>query len=352
MVFFGACNRSTNPELVKENHLNAPNEFVDASGESVKLSRFPERIVIEGRLTQMIVDFYYLFPGQEDKLIGIQKRLQTVKDFIEILDPDLINKMTIEQDATAEQVVSLNPDLVIMKSALKNKIGSTFDAVNIPVVYMDFEDPDQIKREIANLGIILDQKERAEEINSLFLKWMKRITDITQEITSDQKPSVLVLQYSDKGGEIALDVPSATWLQTSMVKMAGGSPIWEESIKSGSWMTVGLEQIAAWNPEIIFIINYYGDSKQSVEQLIINPAWQELRAVKNNQIFGFAGDFVSWDQPDPRWVLGLSWLANKIHPKLIPFDKNNDIPDFFGDFYGISESLYLEKIKPNLKGSF
>lgn len=352
LIIISACTGTIIPESEGGNHLNTPDKFIDASGDSVKLSKFPERIVIEGRLTQMIVDFYYLFPGQGYKLAGIQKRLQTVKDFIEIIDPDLINKMVIDQDATAEQVIHLNPDLIIMKSALKNKIGSSFNAINIPVVYMDFEDPAQIKREITNLGVILDQKDRAEIINSLFIEWEKRVTDITQGITTDQKPTVLILQYSEQGGEIALDVPPADWLQTSMVKMAGGLPIWEESIKSGSWMTVGLEQIGVWNPEMIFIINYYGDAKESVEQLKANPAWQELRAAKNNQIYGFAGDFISWDQPDPRWVLGLSWLANKIHPELISFDINRDISGFFSDFYGIPENLYINKIKPKLTGSF
>jgi len=349
ILFITACKGS---DLIATSTLENTTEFIDASGQSVRLSKFPERIVIEGRLTQMIVDFYYLFPDQGYKLAGIQKRLQTVKDFLEIIDPELIDKLTIEQDATAEQVIPLNPDLVIMKSALKNKIGSTFSAIKVPVVYMDFEDPSQIKREITNLGLILNQPMRAEELNSLFFEWEKKVTDVTEKIPMDQKPSVLLLQYTEQGGEIALDVPPANWLQTSMVEMAGGMPKWKESVSSGGWMTVGFEQIAAWNPDIIFIINYYEDSKESVEKLKINPAWMELKAVKNNQIYGFASDFLSWDQPDPRWILGLNWLGNKIHPDLILFDMNEDPPRFFNEFYGISREVYLEKIMPVLKGSF
>jgi iron complex transport system substrate-binding protein len=216
---------------------------------------------------------------------------------------------------------------------------------------MDFEDPAQIKREITNLGVILNQQARAEEVNIYFIEWEKKVTDITQEFTFEQKPTVLLLQYTEQGGEIALDVPPANWLQTSMVELAGGIPIWKESIKSGSWMTVGLEQIAVWNPDLIFIINYYADSTESVEKLKTEPAWQELKAVKNNQIYGFAGDFLSWDQPDPRWVLGLNWIGNKMHPKLISFDINVEIPKFFSNFYGITNDLYLDKIKPVLKGS-
>jgi len=349
LFFVTACEGS---DIIATSVLERPEEFIDASGESVRLTKFPERIVIEGRLTQMIVDFYYLFPDQGYKLAGIQKRLQTVKDFLEIIDPELIDKLIIEQDATAEQVIPLNPDLVIMKSALKNKIGSTFSAIKVPVVYMDFEDPSQIKREITNLGAILNQPKRAEELNSLFLEWEKKVTEVTENISIDQKPSVLLLQYTEQGGEMAFDVPPANWLQTSMVEMAGGIPKWKESISSGSWMMVGFEQIAAWNPDLIFIINYYADSKESVEILKTNPAWMELKAVKNNQIYGFASDFLSWDQPDPRWVLGLNWLGNKIHPDLISFDINEAPPRFFKDFYGISREVFLEKIMPVLKGSF
>ena len=346
------CSANSITESASSDVINRPVEFVDASGTTVQLEAFPQRIVIEGRLTQMIVDFYYLFRGQDKKIVGIENRLQTVEGFINIVDPHYQNKLVIEQDATAEQVAGLNPDLVIMKSALKNKIGSTFTAIEIPVVYMDFENPSQINREITNLGWILNQPTRAREINELFAIWEESVTDVTNTLRIDQKPTILLLQITKLGDEMAFDVPPADWLQTSLVELAGGIPVWKESIVSGSWMKVGFEQIAAWNPDFIFIINYFGNSAESVNTIKANPTWQGLTSVKTDRLFGFAGDFLSWDQPDPRWVLGLKWLGNKIHPEIIQFDFQRDIPKFFKEFYGISYEEYSSQIKPVLKGNF
>ena len=56
------CKPLTTPSI--NNSIQKPSKFVDASGESIQLDKYPERIVIEGKLTQMILDFYLLFPGQ------------------------------------------------------------------------------------------------------------------------------------------------------------------------------------------------------------------------------------------------------------------------------------------------
>jgi iron complex transport system substrate-binding protein len=339
------------PIPIKNSNSPKPAVFDDASGGSVQLTKYPERIVIEGKLTQMILDFYLLFPDQSQKLVGIQKRLQTVLDFIKIIDPSVVAKLNLEQDASAEQVAPLNPDLVIMKSSLKNTLGSSFDTINVPVVFMDFENPVQIEREISNLGIILNQSIRAIEINKLFKTWQELVTLKTANLAADLKPKILMLQYSERNGLVAFDVPPAIWLQTQMVELAGGIPVWKDLAKSGGWMTVSLEQIAAWDADMIFIINYSGNSAEIVEKLLTNSSWQAMRAVKNSLIFGFPGDFLSWDQPDPRWVLGLNWLGNKIHPDLIDFDKEILINQFYKEFYNLESTVVNEKIIPLLKGN-
>jgi iron complex transport system substrate-binding protein len=350
LVVLAGCNPRTNSNISNTNVLK-PKAFVDASGDSIQLDKYPERIVIEGKLTQMILDFYLLFPGQSQKLAGIQKRLQTVLDFVKIVDPSVESKLNLEQDASAEQVAPLNPDLVIMKSSLKNTLGSPFKTIDVPVVYMDFENPMQIEREITNLGLILDQNERAAEINQLFKTWQELVTKKTSDLEDSKKPHVLLLQYSERNGVVAFDVPPASWLQTEMVEMAGGFAVWKDFAKSGGWMTVSLEQIAAWDADQIFIINYSGNSAQIVGQLLTDGSWKEKRAVKNSSVFGFPGDFLSWDQPDPRWVLGLNWLGNKLHPELVNFEKDTIIERFFKEFYSLDINIIGGKIMTTLKGS-
>ncbi|MBP7635967.1 hypothetical protein KBA41_17515, partial [Candidatus Ozemobacteraceae bacterium] len=59
----------------------------------------------------------------------------------------------------------------------------------------------------------------------------------------------------------------------------------------------------------------------------------------------------SWDQPDPRWVLGLAWLATKIHPALFPDnDMKAEARTFFKNFYGIEGEAVEKTILPALHG--
>jgi iron complex transport system substrate-binding protein len=64
-------------------------------------------------------------------------------------------------------------------------------------------------------------------------------------------------------------------------------------------------------------------------------------------------DFQSWDQPDSRWTLGLTWLATILQPeRFASLKMREEIPAFYTDFYGLSESLIEQSILPLVKGDF
>jgi iron complex transport system substrate-binding protein len=116
-------------------------------------------------------------------------------------------------------------------------------------------------------------------------------------------------------------------------------------------MVVNLEQIAAWDPDQIYVVSYKADPSQVVEKLKADPQWQELKAVKAGQIYGFASDVFSWDQPDPRWILGLTWLAGKVHPdRFADLNMRDEASHFFEQMYGLDSATIEEKIVPALKG--
>jgi iron complex transport system substrate-binding protein len=159
----------------------------------------------------------------------------------------------------------------------------------------------------------------------------------------------LIVQYSDKGGETALFVPSSKWLQTTLVELAGGHPVWQEAGKGGGWTIVGFEQIAAWNPDKIFVVYYANDPLSIVESLKESSNWQELDAVISGDIHPFAGDFISWDQPDPRWILGYAWLAKMIHPEATAeIDLLEETTQFYLQVYGLDEKTIATQILPRL----
>jgi iron complex transport system substrate-binding protein len=115
---------------------------------------------------------------------------------------------------------------------------------------------------------------------------------------------------------------------------------------------VNFEQIAAWNPDQIFVVSYQTNSAQIVENLKADPQWQALQTVQSDAIYGFPADLFSWDQPDPRWILGVTWLAGKIQPDLFPaLDVQQEAVEFFNQMYGMDEAAIESSLLPHLKGT-
>lgn len=311
----------------------------------------PQRFVIAGRATTLVADAFFMFPEASQRLTGIEFRQQSANDFLAVIDPAYSSKTFLEQNAGPEQIAPVKPDVVLLKSFMADKLGQPLEQLGISVVYIDLETPAQYTRDLTILGQLLGNPARAQEILNFYQERVNRVTQAMTGLSEDQKPRVLVIQYNDKGGEVAFNVAPASWLQTTMTELAGGSPVWTEAAEQGGWTVVGFEQIAAWNPDQIYVVAYWNDPEEVVEQLKADPKWQELRAVQNGQIFGFAKDFYSWDQPDSRWILGLLWLATKIQPeRTANIDLHQEINRFYIDLYGLDEATIETQVMPLVKG--
>ena len=325
---------------------------IDALGREVILDQPPSRIMVVGKAAFMLLDAAFLFPEAPEKIIGYELRSQTGLDFIHTAFPQSGNMIVLEMDAGPEQIAPANPDLVLMKSYLKEQLGDQVELLGIKVVYLDLETPETINQDMRTLGKLFGNTERAEQLVTLYDQARAKIADITNVIPEEEKPSTLLLQYSDKGGEVAFSVPTGGFLQTQLVEMAGGAPVWKEVTGKG-WSVITLEQIAAWNPEIIIVVDYRGKAMEAVDRLKADENWQQLDAVKNEKLYAFPLDFQSWDQPDSRWTLGLTWLATILQPeRFASLKMREEIPAFYTDFYGLSESLIEQSILPLVKGSF
>jgi len=322
--------------------------IVDALDREVKLPAAPMRIVLTGKALFMIADAAYLFPGAADKVTGLGDAGQGAGNFIKLIDPNYAAKATLEKDAGAEQVAALQPELVILKSYLAESVGAPIEALGIPVVYIDFETPEQYSRDLAILGKVFGDEARAAEVAAFY---QSKMDEIAQTVKDAPKPRVLILYYNDKDGNVAFNVPPMSWIQTQMVEMAGGEPVWADANPAKGWTQVTLEQVAAWDADQIFVISYFKLANEVVDGLKADPNWAAIRVVKEDKIHAFAGDLYSWDQPDPRWILGLTWMAGKIHPDLFPaLDMTAEVNSFYKTLYGLDEAFVKENIVPTFKG--
>lgn len=324
----------------------------DALGRTVTFANPPERIVLVGKALFMIADAIYTFPDAMNKVVALGSTAQGSGDFVSMIDPNAKTKETLSASSVGpEQIAATNPDLVIMKSSNQQTLGDPLDALGVKVVYVDFETPEQYARDLVTLGQIFQNEARAQEVAKYYTDKVTAITNVTSSLTDAQKPSVLVLYYNSKNNTVSFNVPPLSWIQTTQVVDAGGNPAWKDSQLGNSWTTVTIEQIATWDPDDIFIVSYFSPVNDVVTSLKADPQWSELKAVKDGKIFGFATDVYSWDESDTRWILGLTWMASKLHPDLFPtLDIKSEAQNFYQTLYSMDSATFESKIVPLFTG--
>jgi len=326
--------------------ISKPNQFVvqDALERTIEFSEYPERIVIAGKQTPMLANFFYLFTSDE-RLLAIENRSQSSDKFLELVDDEYQTKLILEKGAGVEQMAPLNPDLVILKTSMKDEIGIGLEEVGIPVIYVSFENIEDINNDIRVIGKVLDEDERAEEI---ILEYKKIYSEINDRLKSEANgKDVLILQATNIDQKYSFQVPSSGWLQTKMTENLKSNPVWLSESLSGGWTEVNFEQILNWNPDNIFIINYRGQSNEITMGLENDELWNRFISSNEANLSPFPYDFTSWDQPDPRWILGYTWMASELYPEQIGREYLLEtVKNFYTFFYGLKEDFIESEIIP------
>lgn len=321
----------------------------DSLGRKVELKGVPERIIMAGKAVIMLADALYLFPGTAERVVAVGVTDQGLGDFFPVLDPRGGEKQVLGKDPGAEEIAFYNPDLILLKTSMKSTLGAACEALGFPVIYLSLETPEEYTRDIRILGNILNQQERGEEILSLY---ESRLGLVKEAAASGPEPRVLILNFSERGGNYSFSVSPESWIQSTQVLLAGGRPVWFESAVSPGWNQVQFEQIAAWNPDRIIIISYQTPSARVLDRLNGDPLWKQLSAVQKGHVYAFPSDYYSWGQPDTRWILGVQWLSRVFYSGA-PGSGNfpDEISLFFHEFYGMDRNNFDQKIKPLLQGS-
>lgn len=245
---------------------------------------------------------------------------------MEAIDPrfqDLIGDDYFSQtDFNIEEAARLAPDLIV--TSLRTEWLETASELGIPFVLYDAETPERLEEAMLLTGELFGPNSAAQaEAWVSYYDWItESILNQTETIADADRPTVLFT------GTEPLRVASGEMYQTSLIEIAGG--ISASSELTGYWNDVNLEQIAAWDPDIIIVPPYGG---ATVEAITENPDWQILTAVQEGKVYRLPKLVAPWDTPAPDSVLGVIWLAQLLFPELETPDCAEQADFFYNTFY-------------------
>lgn len=323
-----------------------------ARGDAEALStEFPHRIVQVGSSAFMIENALYMFSEAADRLVAMSDGDQGSGFFAADIDGNIAGKTILPRNANTEAILAEKPDTVIMKDFLKGRMGEPLERIGIPTVYLNLETPEAWMSDLETIGSLFGNPDRALELQLFFDERMSKVDDTLGGLSEEEKPRVLLLYWSVRDGSTTVNIPPLSWMQTRIVEMAGGIPVWKNADLGERWTQTGIEQIAAWDPDVIIVAAYHIDASEALDAIRSNPTWSALRAVLDGNIHGFPGDYHSWDQPDGRWILGLQWLASSLHSDRFPeLDMKVETESFYRDFYQLDSDDFERLVAPRLTG--
>lgn len=325
----------------------------DAAGRTVRLAALPRRIIAIGEGPYILAHLLYMFPEGRARMLGMERRGPIASEFLPLVDPGFeFEKQFLATNPGPEQIAPYKPDLVLVRGTKTDARALALARIGIPVVYLDTEDFEGYARDLRLLGQILGNPKRAEELVDFFRERQKAVASGLAGLGEAEKPRLLLAMVVPRGERVAVQVPARGWLQTRMALTAGARPVWTDSAQPASgWTVVNLEQIARWDPDRIDLIVWHSlDPAEILAEFRADPRWAALKAVKSGEFRVFPADAYGWDLPDPRWILGLQWLAAGLHPKRFPgFDIDREMEAFFGRLFGLDRAAVASRIRPLIR---
>ncbi len=279
---------------------------IDSTGHEVIVNKSPERVVA---LSSSFGEIWMLSGG---KLAGISsdafegRNLGLSKEEVAIVG-------TIK-DPNTEQILSLQPDLVILSKDIENHINMTdiLDKAKIPYYICKVENLEDYLLTLKNFTSITGE-EKYYEINGQEVE--DRVKELMEKLPNmeNSEISALVLRSYSSGvrakarDNIVCDILDEVGINNIA---RSNNSILED---------LSMEAIIEANPEYIFITTMGSDEKKALsslnESLVSNPAWNNLKAVKNNNVFILPKDLFHY-KPNNKWGDSYEYLLKIIYPEI------------------------------------
>ncbi|MDO5510715.1 MAG: cobalamin-binding protein [Weeksellaceae bacterium] len=241
---------------------------------------FPQRIVC---LTEEPTEILYLL-GQEDRIVGVSGF--TMRPLRARNEKPKISAFTT---ANIEEIVALNPDLVIGFSDIQADIARELIARGINVWINNHRSVSQIYNLIVQLGSMVGQMDAAER---LVREIQGQINQISRaNLQQAHKPKIYFEEWYD---------PLITGIQWvgEIIELAGGQDIFPEhrnaSLAKDRILADGSEVVKR-NPDII-LASWCG-KKFKKDKLVSRPNWNQITAVQQNHIYEIDSEIIL--QPGP-----------------------------------------------------
>lgn len=299
--------------------------FSDAGGRAMTIPDKVERVFAAGPPAAIL-----LYTFAPDLLLG-WTRLPTPAE-CEFLgagacEKPEIGRLTGRGNTTnLEVLLQLKPDLILDVGTINDTYISLANRVqeqtSIPYALLDgrFGNTERVYRQ---LGELTNRAPQAEEFARYAQSTIATIKARIDKIPAADRPRVYYAR-----GPRGLETGLKGSINVETIEFLGTHNVAGE--RSGGMTTVSVEQVLAWNPDVIITIEpgFAADVRT-------DPLWASVTAVQADRVYLSPRLPFGWVDfpPSVNRLIGLWWLAKVLYPEQFPENLRPLTRDFYTRFY-------------------
>jgi len=301
LLFSGCTSQSKEQPIVQSSTEYL--RITDDAQRTVVLAKKPQRIVV---LSTSFLDVLY---GVGGEAVG-RPSSKTPAIFPA---SQMAGEVGFVYNINTEQLLSLQPDLVIGFQGIHEKLIPILESSNIPIIMLKMKTYDDVLAKIKLLGDIVGTQTTAQ---NMIDKMQMRINAVVEQLPAQSK-KIVILHATAKNVTVELEGSIAGNIAKMLriKNIAVGS----KSMDSDPEITpYSLEKLVEGDADIILVVtmgNMADIETRMKTDIASNPAWSGLRAVKNDQIFFLPSELFQLS-PGIRFHEAVEYMAKVVYPEV------------------------------------
>ncbi len=335
---FAACGKKggETPEDVKEG-FHVVKDHLDIE---VSVPNEIDRIVVCDILP--LPSVLTVFFDSASKIVGMSQPSLTAAQngLLGELYPEILNVETGFIDGTnvnVEELMKLEPD-VVFYSASSAELGEKlrnagFAAVAISVNKWNYDCIETLDNWIRLLGEIFPENDKAERVKQYSAEALEMVQSRLETVPESERPRAFFLFKYD---ESTLMTSGAQFFGQWWADAIGAVNVGNE-LQTDNSVTVNMEQVYSWNPDLIFITNFTTAGPVDLYQNTVGGYdWSVVDAVQNNRVYKMPLGMYRSYTPGVDTPVTLIWMAQAAYPTLFEdIDIIIAAKNYYRDVFGI-----------------
>lgn len=242
------------------------------------------------------------------------------------------------KELNPEAIINAAPQLILSITQTSEITQSDIDTADdiqektgIPCIVLK-GGMDDVVDLYTRLGDLLGREDDAKVLSEYCKNVLDEVGKAVESVPEDER---VTLYYAE--GPEGLETEPEDSAHALTFKIAGARNV--ADVEGSNRVAVSLEQILAWDPEVIIAwsTTIRGGASDIIPE---DPNWAEIQAVKDGRVYTMPNTPFSWCDrpPSVNRFLGIQWVANMLHPEAYDVDMVEVTKEFYSLFYHVEIS--------------